>query len=151
MRRSSNDLPHWSGPHDQLSRAAAVIAGCRLGGPWGRDLHTIEALADAGVGAIVLPSLFEEEIVAEEVGLSSALEAGSEHFAEALGYFPATPEFTGAADRYLETLQQAKKECKYSHHRKPQRHLHRRLGVLCQVAGRSRRRRYRVERLPGPH
>jgi dihydroorotate dehydrogenase (fumarate) len=67
-------------------------------------------LAEAGVGAIVLPSLFEEEIVAEEVGLSFALEAGSGHFAEALGYFPATPEFTGAAERYLELLKQAKKE-----------------------------------------
>jgi dihydroorotate dehydrogenase (fumarate) len=48
--------------------------------------------------------------VAEEVGLSSALEAGSEHFAEALDYFPATPEFTSAADRYLDLLRRAKKE-----------------------------------------
>ena len=51
----------------------------------------------------MLPSLFEEEIVAEEVGLSFALEAGSEHFAEALDYFPAVPTFTSAADRYLES------------------------------------------------
>jgi dihydroorotate dehydrogenase (fumarate) len=90
-----------------LRLSSPVVASA---GPWGRDLHAIKALAEAGVGAIVLPSLFEEEIVAEEVGLSSALEAGSEHFAEALGYFPATPEFTGAAERYLELLQQAKKE-----------------------------------------
>ncbi len=90
-----------------LRLSSPVVASA---GPWGRDIHTIKVLADAGVGAIVLPSLFEEEIVAEEVGLSSALEAGSEHSAEALGYFPAMREFTGAADRYLETLQQAKKE-----------------------------------------
>ena len=57
----------------------------------------------------MLPSLFEEEIVAEEVGLSFALEAGSENFAEALDYFPAAPNFTSAADRYLELLQQVKK------------------------------------------
>ena len=37
---------------------------------------------------IVLPSLFEEEIVHEEVQLTLALEAGAEHFAEALDYFP---------------------------------------------------------------
>ncbi len=90
-----------------LRLSSPVVASA---GPWSRDLHTIEALADAGVGAIVLPSLFEEEIVAEEVGLSSALEAGSQHFAEALDYFPATPEFTSAASRYLELLQQAKRK-----------------------------------------
>jgi dihydroorotate dehydrogenase (fumarate) len=92
-----------------LTLSSPVVASA---GPWGRerDLDTIEALANAGVGAIVLPSLFEEEIVAEEVGLSSALEAGSGHFAEALGYFPATQEFTGAAERYLELLERAKKE-----------------------------------------
>ncbi len=36
----------------------------------------------------MLPSLFEEEIVHEELELNRALEAGSEHFAEALDYFP---------------------------------------------------------------
>jgi dihydroorotate dehydrogenase (fumarate) len=89
----------------RLSSPVVVSAG-----PWGRDLHTIASLADAGAGAIVLPSLFEEEIVAEEVGLSRALEAGSDNFAEALGYFPATPAYTSAADRYLELLRQAKKD-----------------------------------------
>ena len=78
-------------------------------GPVAQDVEGAKALAAAGVGAIVLPSLFEEEIVAEEVGLSFALEAGSEHFAEALSYFPASPHFTTAADHYLDLLQQAKK------------------------------------------
>ena len=36
-----------------------------------------------------MPSLFEEEILHEEIQLNRALEAGSEHFAEALDYFPA--------------------------------------------------------------
>ncbi|MGZ8481700.1 MAG: dihydroorotate dehydrogenase-like protein, partial [Candidatus Limnocylindria bacterium] len=40
-------------------------------------------LESAGVGAIVLPSLFEEEILAEEIELSRSLEQGTEHFAEA--------------------------------------------------------------------
>jgi len=61
------------------------------------------------VGALVLPSLFEEEIVAEEVGLSLALEAGSQHFAEALDYFPAVTNFTSIGDQYLEQLEQTKK------------------------------------------
>ena len=46
-------------------------------------------LERAGVGAIVLPSLFEEEILAEEIELNRSLEQGTEQFAEALDYFPA--------------------------------------------------------------
>jgi dihydroorotate dehydrogenase (fumarate) len=65
-------------------------------------------LEAAGVGAIVLPSLFEEEILAEELGLSNALEQGTEHFAEALDYFPAVETFVGAADRYLTRLERVK-------------------------------------------
>ena len=57
-------------------------------------------LEAAGVGAIVLPSLFEEEILAEELELNRSLEQGTEHFAEALDYFPAVDTFVGAADRY---------------------------------------------------
>jgi dihydroorotate dehydrogenase (fumarate) len=56
---------------------------------------------EAGAAAIVLPSLFEEEILHEEVELNRALEAGAEHFAEALDYFPAVDTFTTAGDRYL--------------------------------------------------
>jgi dihydroorotate dehydrogenase (fumarate) len=69
---------------------------------------TAALLEDAGVGAIVLPSLFEEEIVAEELGLNEALEQGTEHFAEALDYFPAVDAFMGAADRYLGALELVK-------------------------------------------
>ena len=53
-------------------------------------------LERAGVGAIVLPSLFEEEILAEELELNRSLEQGTEHFAEALDYFPAIDTFVGA-------------------------------------------------------
>jgi dihydroorotate dehydrogenase (fumarate) len=62
----------------------------------------------AGAAAIVLPSLFEEEILAEELGLYHSLEQGTEHFAEALDYFPAVASFVGAADRYLALLERIK-------------------------------------------
>lgn len=65
-------------------------------------------LEAAGVGAIVLPSLFEEEILAEEIGLNRSLEQGTEAFAEALDYFPAVEAFVGAADRYVETVKRVK-------------------------------------------
>ena len=69
---------------------------------------TARLLERAGVGAIVLPSLFEEEILAEELGLNQSLEQGTEHFAEALDYFPAVDAFVGAADRYLTSLERVK-------------------------------------------
>jgi dihydroorotate dehydrogenase (fumarate) len=65
-------------------------------------------LEQAGVGAIVLPSLFEEEILAEEIELTRSLEQGTEVFAEALNYFPAVQSFVGTADRYLSALTRVK-------------------------------------------
>ena len=65
-------------------------------------------LERAGVGAIVLPSLFEEEILAEEIEFNRAFEQGTEQFAEALGYFPAVGSFMGAADRYVAGLERIK-------------------------------------------
>lgn len=76
--------------------------------PHNGDPTMARLLEVAGVGAIVLPSLFEEEILAEELGLNRSLEQGTEHFAEALDYFPAVDGFIGAADRYLTSLERVK-------------------------------------------
>ncbi|HEX5825092.1 MAG TPA: dihydroorotate dehydrogenase-like protein [Candidatus Limnocylindrales bacterium] len=76
--------------------------------PNNADPATARILDRSGVGAIVLPSLFEEEIIAEEIELNRSLEQGTEHFAEALDYFPAVESFVGAADRYLAGLERAK-------------------------------------------
>jgi dihydroorotate dehydrogenase (fumarate) len=65
-------------------------------------------LERAGVGAIVLPSLFEEEILAEEIGLNRSLEQGTGVFAEALDYFPEVQTFASTADRYLAGLERVK-------------------------------------------
>ena len=65
-------------------------------------------LEEAGAAAIVLPSLFEEEILNEEIQLNRSLEAGSEQFAEALDYFPAIEAFPGVGERYLEGLARTK-------------------------------------------
>ncbi len=72
------------------------------------ELDSALALVEAGAGALVLPSLFEEEIVHEEIELNRSLEAGSEAFAEALDYFPAIEEVAFAGDRYLEHLRRLK-------------------------------------------
>ena len=76
--------------------------------PRNGEPETAVRLARAGVGAIVLPSLFEEEIVAEEIGLDRSLEQGTETFAEALDYFPAIDALMTAADRYVASLEAVK-------------------------------------------
>jgi dihydroorotate dehydrogenase (fumarate) len=76
--------------------------------PHNNDPLMARRLERAGIGAIVLPSLFEEEIVAEEIGLAGSLEQGAGVFAEALDYFPAIQSFAGTADRYVTALQRVK-------------------------------------------
>jgi dihydroorotate dehydrogenase (fumarate) len=76
--------------------------------PITRDALAVRQLVAAGAGAIVLPSLFEEEIVHEQVELNRALEAGSEHFAEALEYFPTVNDVADAGRRYLADLERIK-------------------------------------------
>jgi dihydroorotate dehydrogenase (fumarate) len=70
--------------------------------------ETARLLDEAGVGAIVLPSLFEEEILNEEIQLNRSLEVGSGQFAEALEYFPTIESLPGVGERYLARLEQIK-------------------------------------------
>jgi dihydroorotate dehydrogenase (fumarate) len=72
--------------------------------------HTVDGvrrLADAGVGAIVLHSLFEEQL-REEAALNAQLaDAGTDSFAESLSYFPSEVEEDVGARPYLRLLQRA--------------------------------------------
>jgi dihydroorotate dehydrogenase (fumarate) len=76
--------------------------------PHNGEVVTARALDDAGVGAIVLPSLFEEEVLAEEIELDRALDQGTEHFAEAIDYFPAVDSIIDVADRYCASLERVR-------------------------------------------
>lgn len=73
--------------------------------PLNRDADSARLVEESGASAIVMPSLFEEEILHEEIQLNHALEAGAEHFAEALDYFPDVDRFTTAGDRYLAAIE----------------------------------------------
>jgi len=137
-RRSSDGRNRLSGP-ETTYLGLQLRRDCRSAGPLTRT-RGAKALADAGVGAVVLPSLFEEEIIAEEVGLSFALEAGSEHFAEALDYFPTVSNFTSEADRYLELLEEIKKAVRVPVIASLNASSTR-LGALCQTARGGRRGR----------
>jgi len=76
--------------------------------PHTRDPRVTAQLEEAGAGAIVMPSLFEEEIEAEELEINRSLEMGTEQFAEALDYFPDGGTFIGEGDRYLRDLDRIK-------------------------------------------
>ncbi len=72
------------------------------------SLDSALALVEAGAAALVLPSLFEEEILHEELEMNRSLEAGTNEFPEALDYFPTIEAFAFAGDRYLEHLRKLK-------------------------------------------
>jgi dihydroorotate dehydrogenase (fumarate) len=65
-------------------------------------------MEDAGAAAVVLYSLFEEQIYQESQTLDHYLTQGTDSFAEALSYFPEAPEYQSGPDIYLEHLYKAK-------------------------------------------
>lgn len=76
--------------------------------PLSRDISTIKAMEDAGASAVVMHSLFEEQIEFEADRLAHFLEHGTDSFAEALSYFPEVGEYAIGPDEYLENIRQAK-------------------------------------------
>jgi dihydroorotate dehydrogenase (fumarate) len=65
------------------------------------ELDSLRQLEDAGVAAIVLPSLFQEHIEAEARRYEALTEAGADSFPEALTYFPALSASHAGPERYL--------------------------------------------------
>ncbi len=72
------------------------------------DLDNIRTLEAAGAGAIVLPSIFQEQIEAEVEDMDRMLGVGADSFPEALTYFPAAQDYRVGSLRYLETLRRAR-------------------------------------------
>jgi len=74
--------------------------------PLSQTVDGVRRLADAGVGAVVLYSLFEEQLRREAAANARLVDAGTESFAESLSYFPAAAEEAGPR-RYLSLLERA--------------------------------------------
>ena len=72
------------------------------------DLDTVKRLEDAGASAIVMHSLFEEQITREQLGAVRNILVHENSFAEALSYFPTVDEYALGPDRYLEQIQRIK-------------------------------------------
>lgn len=73
--------------------------------PVGQRIDTLKALRDAGVGAVVLPSLFEEQIEHEEAQIDGVYEVGTESYAEALTYLPELEDYSSGSAAYLRHLE----------------------------------------------
>jgi dihydroorotate dehydrogenase (fumarate) len=75
--------------------------------PLSNTVDGVRRLADAGVSAVVLFSLFEEQLRREAALNEAMAEAGTESFAESLSYFPAEAEVDPGPRRYLSLLERA--------------------------------------------
>jgi dihydroorotate dehydrogenase (fumarate) len=80
--------------------------------PLSHSLEGMKRLEDAGAAAIVMYSLFEEQIVHESNELTHYMQYGTESFAESLSYFPAAAEYNLGPAEYLELIHRAKQALK---------------------------------------
>src|SRR5690606_27022089 len=78
--------------------------------PLSETVEGIKRLEDAGAGAVVLFSLFEEQFRLEQLALHQHLLNGTESTPEALSYFPEPQQFKATTERYLELIRKAKEQ-----------------------------------------
>src|SRR5512135_3491431 len=80
--------------------------------PLSEEIDSIKQMEDAGASAVVLYSLFEEQLTQDSAELAHHLEHGTESFAEALTYFPDLKDFRLGPEEYLKHVADAKKAVK---------------------------------------
>jgi dihydroorotate dehydrogenase (fumarate) len=76
--------------------------------PLSYSVDSMKRLEDAGAAAIVMYSLFEEQITHEQAELNHYLSYGTESFAEALTYFPEAEDYNVGPEEYVELVRKAK-------------------------------------------
>lgn len=89
-----------------LTLKSPLVVGAA--GPLTEDVGNIRWLEDSGAAAIVLHSLFEEQIRRERLELHHHMEHGTESFAESLTYFPEPEVFHVGTEAYLDHIRMAK-------------------------------------------
>lgn len=76
--------------------------------PLSENLDTVRKLEDAGASAIVMLSLFEEQIVREQLAMQKSIDGHAESFGEATSYFPDLPDLEMGPEEYLEKIRRTK-------------------------------------------
>lgn len=77
-------------------------------GPLAKDIGHILHMEEAGISAVVLHSLFEEQITLESDSLDRHLSSGAESYAEAVSYFPDLTSYNIGPEGYIEHIRKAK-------------------------------------------
>jgi len=88
-----------------LKLATPLVAGAS---PLCEDVGNLRRLEDAGASAVVLHSLFEEQLTRESDALDRALSTGTDSHAEAMSYFPDLVSYNLGPEGYLEHIRKAK-------------------------------------------
>jgi dihydroorotate dehydrogenase (fumarate) len=88
-----------------MELSSPIVAGA---GPLSRNVDNVRKLAEAGAGAVVLWSLFEEQIEHEADELDFFLQYGTDRFAESLTYYPAEPDYVLGPQKYLDHIKACK-------------------------------------------
>jgi dihydroorotate dehydrogenase (fumarate) len=78
-------------------------------GPLTGNLDSLRQLDESGIAAVVLPSLFEEQIEHDDVQLNRLFEYQAESFAESLSYFPESADYGKGSREYVELIESAKR------------------------------------------
>ncbi len=79
--------------------------------PLSARLETIKQLEDAGASAVVMFSLFEEQVKHDEAEFDYFMSYGTERFAESLSYFPQIDDYSVGPDQYLDLVAKAAESC----------------------------------------
>ena len=77
--------------------------------PLCESVDNLRRMEDAGIAAVVLPSLFEEQLQLDSQALDSDLSRGDESFAESSNYFPALQTYNLGPEGYLDMIRRSKK------------------------------------------
>lgn len=76
--------------------------------PLSESVESIQRLEEAGAAAVILPSIFEEQLSLESNALDRDISRGTESFAESLSYLPVYEDYRQGQDAYLDLLHRAK-------------------------------------------
>ncbi len=76
--------------------------------PLSESVDNIKRLEDQNLGAVVLPSLFEEQLQLDSLSVDSDLDRGSDSFPESANFFPDLQSYNLGPDGYLELIREAK-------------------------------------------
>ncbi|MGD0295111.1 MAG: dihydroorotate dehydrogenase-like protein [Terracidiphilus sp.] len=80
--------------------------------PLSESIDNVRRMEDCGAAAIILHSLFEEQLALESRALDDDLSRGTESYAESLGYLPDLKDYRMTHEAYLEHLRECKKAVK---------------------------------------